>query len=645
MKKLFYLLSLLFVVSFTSCSEAYDDSDIVGRLDDLEKEVEDLREEVEASKTLLNALANNLTIKSVAETTEGYVITFSDDSSITVKHGKKGEDGKDGEDGADGEDGKDGQDGADGKDGDNLIASITINEDSVTFVLTNGQIVTIALNGDATTPDDGEEELPTDGNPLANVTCASNEILYTTKYGLPIELGNTQGFGGNLVYNTYEKGIGRLTFGNDVTAIPDNAFKDCNSMEYIKLPEGVTSIGSQAFYDCTSLTGITIPNSVTSIGDSAFSGCSGELVINSKSLIERDYTYGNAPSAWLYGSKFSSLVIGDNVTKIGERAFYDCSSLASIIIPDSVTSIGDSAFNGCSSLTGITIPDSVTSIGDYAFYCCSSLESITISDSVTSIGDYAFYYCSSLESITIPDSVTSIGDRAFNRCSRLTSITIPNTVTSIGDYAFNYCSSLESITIPDSVTSIGGSAFSGCSGELVINNYFFAGRNYSYSIYPNKDSSLWLYGSKFSSLVIGDNVTKIGDYAFYYCSSLESITISDSVTSIGDYAFYYCSSLESIAIPDSVTSIGEWAFSGCSSLASITIPDSVTSIGDYAFYGCSSLKEVYCKPTTPPTTTYGVFDENTSDCKIYVPTESVEAYKSADGWNEYADAIEPYEFE
>lgn len=74
----------------------------------------------------------------------------------------------------------------------------------------------------------------------------------------------------------------------------------------------------------------------------------------------------------------------------------------------------------------------------------------------------------------------------------------------------------------------------------------------------------------------------------------------------------------------------------------------VTTIGDYAFLYCSGLTSVYCKATTPPTAdiydSWHAFDENASDRKIYVPMESVEAYKSAQGWSDYADAIFCYEF-
>ena len=148
--------------------------------------------------------------------------------------------------------------------------------------------------------------------------------------------------------------------------------------------------------------------------------------------------------------------------------------------------------------------------------------------------------------------------------------------------------------------------------------------------------------SSLKSVTIGNSVTSIGSYAFYNCSSLKSVTIPNGVTEIGNNAFSNCSSLTSVTIPESVTEIGNNAFYNCSSLTSVIIPESVTWIGDSAFGYCESLTSVYCKRTTPPLSGSKPFKYTASELKIYVPTASVEAYKSA--WSEYEAKIEGYDF-
>ena len=140
------------------------------------------------------------------------------------------------------------------------------------------------------------------------------------------------------------------------------------------------------------------------------------------------------------------------------------------------------------------------------------------------------------------------------------------------------------------------------------------------------------------SITIPNTVTSIGTRAFQYCTSLTSITIPNSVTSIGAFAFYNCSSLTFITIPNSVTSIGLYAFNNCSSLISVTIPSGVTSIGSRTFSGCTSLTEMTVLATTPPTLS-NTNAISTATTVIYVPYESLTAYKNATNWSNYASIM------
>ncbi len=163
----------------------------------------------------------------------------------------------------------------------------------------------------------------------------------------------------------------------------------------------------------------------------------------------------------------------------------------------------------------------------------------------------------------------------------------------------------------------------------------------SYCVMGSTGNNGRVYCNILQKAVVRNGVTSIGNDAFLYCYSLASVTIPDSVTNIGSYAFYYCYSLASVTIPDSVTSIGNNAFSYCYSLASVTIPDSVTSIGSNAFSYCYGVKEYHLKPISPPTlSNASAFSNISSDCIIFVPKDSLEAYQTATNWSTYADKMQ-----
>ena len=166
---------------------------------------------------------------------------------------------------------------------------------------------------------------------------------------------------------------------------------------------------------------------------------------------------------------------------------------------------------------------------------------------------------------------------------------------------------ITSLTIPDGTTKIGKQVFSNCKA--------------------------------LTSITIPDTVTEIGNEAFIYCQALTEATIGNGVTSIGGSAFYYCNKLTSITIPDATTSIGNSAFSNCFALRDVTIGNGVTIIDGGVFKYCENLKSITIKATTPPTLGYEAF-YRAGISYIYVPAESVDAYKTATNWSAYADRIQ-----
>ncbi len=285
----------------------------------------------------------------------------------------------------------------------------------------------------------------------------------------------------------------------------------------------VTTIGDRAFRYCDSLTGVIIPNSVTTIGDDAFGGCNNltDITVDLTNSAYCDiggvlFNKSQTKLVQYPGGRSGSYSIPNGVTTIGNYTFSDCDNLTGVAIPDSVTTIEDYVFKDCYSLTGVTIPNSITTIGDLVFSGCASLTGVYFrGDCPTSVGNNMFSYsyptvyyidgtsgwgnyfasrptavwtgemdgyyyrddgdgtCALLGhtgpdgNITIPDSlagltVVTVENEAFLRCYRLTGVTIPDSVTTIGHDAFAYCDSLSGVTIGNSVTAIGDYAFYNC---------------------------------------------------------------------------------------------------------------------------------------------------------------------------------------
>lgn len=159
--------------------------------------------------------------------------------------------------------------------------------------------------------------------------------------------------------------------------------------------------------------------------------------------------------------------------------------------------------------------------------------------------------------------------------------------------------------------------------------------------YTGKDD--WVYFNTFTRLQtakLPKGITTLEAAAFHNCTSLKTVTLPEGLEIIGINAFYNCSSLKTVTLPEGLTNIKTSAFYNCTSLKTVTMPEGLTNIKTNAFYGCSSLKTVTCLATTPPTLGAGVFAGSNALTTIYVPAGSVDTYKGASGWSDYAGKIQ-----
>ncbi len=387
---------------------------------------------------------------------------------------------------------------------------------------------------------------------------------------------------GSVFKHSVIKSFKEFAYFKMVSVIPKDAFNSCTQLEYITIPDSVAAIEDGAFGYCYALKSISIPNSVVKIGNNVFQSCSGNLTINSK-VIEKDVNYRTSEvSSWLYGSRFTSVTFGKDITKIGQGAFWHYATLKSISIPNSVVEIGTRALSECFVLEDISIPNSVKTIGELVFAYSRNVKSIKFPDGDYSVGYGPTFGCASLERMT--GKYTTSDNRALIIDGKLVSIATGN---------------ISTYKIPNTVTTIERYLYRGFEREGWLES--FSGR----------------FATADGKCLIEDNVLKA-----VAPKNMENFTIPEGVTKIYSYILY-----------------------NCGYLMSVTIPKSVTSIERGAFYDCDLLQSVYCKPTIPPTIETKVFDDNAVGRKIYVPTESVNAYKSAKYWKDYADYIVGYDFE
>lgn len=463
-----------------------------------------------------------------------------------------------------------------------------------------------------------------------------------------------------------------------VTAIADEAFKNCTELTSITTPHTLETIGASAFESCTSMESVVIGRNVKTIGSYAFKYC--------YNLVNIDYYAVNCGSLnttiWYEALELNkNLTIRNSVKSIPSYAFFHLVGLTSVTIPSSTESIGEYAFAANNHLTSVTIGSNVKTIGAYAFWRSeitsidlqnveevgkglfeesTALQTVTLRNSLSRLEDRMFYGCTSLNNVHIPSGVRTIGKQAFMGCSSLTnlvfdnpiqgllttigerafegcaltSVDVPSTVTTINDYAFKDCTALKNITLGTGLTTMGNYVFQFCQALETINYY------------PTNcilvNSSTWSLAGSTSTTVlkVKEGVQTLPLNAFSNLQ-LKQVNLPGTLQTIGVRAFY-STGLTSVTIPNSVTTIGDDTFYLCN-LNTITLGSSLANIGEYAFAGSNSINTITTYNITPPAVTANAFSNYNATLKVLAP--AMDAYTGHEVWSRFTiESLDGYYF-
>ena len=360
----------------------------------------------------------------------------------------------------------------------------------------------------------------------------------------------------------------------------------------------VTKIARAAFQD-HDMAAVIVPFTMKEIGYDAFRGCKNLVSMKVRSyyeymqqlvspfVVQEGITNVDVDGTMDPASKG----VNRSLAVMEEEAVYDSRNDCNAIIHKATNML----MAGCQTTV---IPEDVVKIGDHAFYGQTNLTSISIPSSVTILGSGAFYDCKNLESVVLNEGLVTIGSCAFLNCEKLGSIKIPISVKKIDEFAFVNCKSLNKAIVSD------------LSAWCAIS-------------FINRDSNPIFRSGKLYS----DENTEV-----------KELVIPEEVTSIGNYAFYNCDGITSVTLPSSLASIGSSAFYACDNITSVSLPATVTAIGQDALMGCDLLTTITAYMTAPPTLTAQF--ANAEKITLYVPRGTKALYEAADYWKDFMEIIE-----
>lgn len=290
-------------------------------------------------------------------------------------------------------------------------------------------------------------------------------------------------------------------------------------------------------------------------------------------------------------------------------------------------------YNAVLSISSPTFAESMVDVEGGGF---SIVKNLTINEKVDIIDQYAFD-SSPIISVAFKEGVKTISKGAFQNCKNLITINW-GSVTDVEVSAFSSCTSIEKIEVSEHITNIVGSAFYACSGlnEIRVNSnnpiYYGEGN----CIITKNEPKILIRGCKTSS--IPEDVTQIGQNSFS-ASKITNVIIPNNVTRIGEYAFMNCTELTSITLGSRVEVLEQAALYRCG-CTELVFPASLRTIGTSAVSmpTCKTYDFSQCVENIPSVSA-DAFGTEPYNFTIIVPKGKLGDWKAFSNWANFAEIM------